>query len=207
MLKDRKKLIFGVIMLVIVVGLIITATKGLKYDLVYAKNESMYINMKSEVSAYEIKSIMKEIFGKEKIYVQESKLTDNVIAITAKKISDEKQNEIIEKLSQKYEVEINKEHDTDITKNSKIRGRDIVMPYMYSIVVSAVAILVCIAIKHRKKGALKRTGYTLLMIVLAQALYLSILAIVRIPVNTLTMPISLLIFATTPIITETKFKK
>jgi len=88
-----------------------------------------------------------------------------------------------------------------------IRGRDIVIPYVFNIVFATIIILAYAAIRYRKIGPLKVVGTVFGLLVLAQALFLSTLAITRLPINRATMPIVLTIFLATAVISMVRMER
>ena len=75
--------------------------------------------------------------------------------------------------------------------------RDLVKPYVTSFAISTVLILVYIAIRYRKLGFVKTMLKSLLIIVIAQAILFSVIAITRIPVGRLTIPMVLIVYVCT----------
>ena len=96
-----KKVIYGILACVIVVGIIITATIGLNVDIVYSKNVEIdaYIGKTADIK--DIKQIAKEVFGGEKMIVQKIELFDDMFSITMKDKSDEELNEKVEQFVSK----------------------------------------------------------------------------------------------------------
>lgn len=197
-LKNKKILIpIIAIILIIAIGMTITITKGLNYDLMYSKNARLSIYMEAEFSNGDIKQIVKEVLGDEKIYIQKSGSSDNIISITAKEISDEQVESIIQKINEKYQTEIDKENYTKVIQNGNTRGRDIIMPYTTQIMIGLMVVVCYLCIMYRKVGVLKALCIPTVLLIITQLLYLSLLAIIRIPINILTMPISLLVLLVT----------
>ncbi len=72
---------------------------------------------------------------------------------------------------------------------------------------SILIILIYIAVRYMNLGVLKTLGQTILALVLTQAVLLSVIAITRIPVGRLTMPIVVAVYLLTLIGLTTKFEK
>ena len=74
-------------------------------------------------------------------------------------------------------------------------------------IIATAIILVYMAIRYRKLGVFKTIGMTALISVVAQAVLLSVIAITRIPVGRLTIPMVIAIYLLTLIGLTTKFEK
>ena len=78
-----------------------------------------------------------------------------------------------------------------------MRIRDLVKPYITSFAISTVLILAYIAIRYRKLGFVKTMLKSLLIIVVGQVVLFSLIAITRIPVGRLTIPMVLVVYVCT----------
>lgn len=192
-----KKVIYGILACVIVVGIIITATIGLNVDIVYSKNVEIdaYIGKTADIK--DIKQIAKEVFGGEKMIVQKIELFDDMFSITMKDKSDEELNEKVEqfvsKLNEKYSTELKADNDITIVHNPKIRLSSIIKPYILPIAISTVIILVFAGIRYRKLGILKIVISYLGYLLFVEGVYFGLLAITRFPINRFVIPIGLAI--------------
>ena len=192
-----KKVIYGILACVIVVGIISTATIGLNVDIVYSKNVEIdaYIGKTADIK--DIKQIAKEVFGGEKMIVQKIELFDDMFSITMKDKSDEELNEKVEqfvsKLNEKYSTELKADNDITIVHNPKIRLSSIIKPYILPIAISTVIILVFAGIRYRKLGILKIVISYLGYLLFVEGTYFGLLAITRFPINRFVIPIGLAI--------------
>ena len=192
-----KKVIYGILACVIVVGIIITATIGLNVDIVYSKNVEIdaYIGKTADIK--DIKQIAKEVFGGEKMIVQRIELFDDMFSITMKDKSDEELNEKVEqfvsKLNEKYSTELKADNDITIVHNPKIRLSSIIKPYILPIAISTLIILVFAGIRYRKLGILKIVISYLGYLLFVEGTYFGLLAITRFPINRFVIPIGLAI--------------
>ena len=89
---------------------------------------------------------------------------------------------------------ISRETGAEVTRNANVRGRSIVRPYVAGLTWTLVFIVLYAAIRYRKVGVLKASGIVLGFVFIMQGLHLSVLAIIRVPVSPLTMPIALAVF-------------
>ena len=195
-----KKLIYAILVCIIVVGAIITCTVGLKADIIYSKNTQIDIYIGKSFKERDLKQIAKEVFPNERIIVQKIELFDDMVAITIPEKSDEELKEKLEqlntKINEKYEVE-NKVEDITVSHNPKIKLFSILKPYIIPIAITIIIILIFAMIRYKKIGVLKILGTYILSVGAVEAIYLSILAITRFPINRIVVPIGLLLYITT----------
>ena len=201
MLKN-KKILPILVLLIIIVGVIVLAIKGMNYGLIYGNNTTIKMNLGKQV---EVEDIAKEIFEKEYNVKLVNNNKENVL-ITAKSVSEEQISTLISKINEKYELSISNE-DLEITNNSKMNGKDIIRPYLAPAIITSIIVVLYFTIRYKKLGVLKTLITTLLIIMGTQMVYLSIYAITRIPVNELAMPISMLILVLSFIVLAEIFDK
>ena len=201
MLKN-KKILPILVLVIIIVGVIMLAIKGMNYGLIYGNNTTIKMNLKLEKEA---EDIIKEVFGKHYSIKTDNNTEENII-ITVKTASEEQINTFITKINEKYDLSIANE-DLEIMNNPKINGKDIIRPYVAPTVITSIIVVLYFTIRYKKLGILKTLITTLLTILGTQMVYLSIYAIVRIPVNELAMPISMLILILSFIILAEIFEK
>lgn len=192
-----KKIIYGILILTIIVGATLIAIIGLNLSIEYNENTKIYVYIGKKFENKEIKQIASEVFKTNKITVRKVEVYEDMACITIKKQNDENLNEKIEelntKINEKYELE-NKTEDI-VTKNEpKIKVYTIVKPYVWPVIISSVIIIICSTIIFRKIGIIKTIITYVLSILGSQALYMSIIAIIRIPVDKYTMPIALIVY-------------
>ena len=140
------------------------------------------------------------------VIIQKVEVFEDTVSITAKEITDEQKQNIISKVNEKYGTNLSAD-STEIESISNTRGRDLVKPYIFGFVMSILIILIYIAVRYMNLGVLKTLGQTILTLVLTQAVLLSVIAITRIPVGRLTMPIVVAVYLLTLIGLTTKFEK
>lgn len=213
-LKNPKKIFFYlVIALIIIAGIIMIAVKGFNVELRYKANQKIELSIGETVDISKIQEKADEVFSKGKSIVQSVEIFKDSVQITAENISEEQKNELVEKVNELYPQEategekttklLNAESITiDSTENARLR--DILKPYVIPTIVVTIIILAYYAILYRKLGVIKVILRSLLTIVLAQAVLLSILAITRFPMGRLTTHLILLVYVTSLIYTSGK---
>ena len=205
-MTKKQKVLSIIIAVIIIAGAIVTGVMGLNYDLRYqeTKRIELYISKNFEIA--DIKAITDEVMGKSPVIIQKVEVYEDSVSITAKDITDEQKQSIIEKINEKYETELSAD-STQIETIPHTRGRDIAKPYITPFIISTVIILVYVAIRYRKIGVLKTLLKTIVTSVVAQAVLLSIIAIARIPVGRLTIPMIVTVYMLTLVGLTTNFEK
>lgn len=193
-----KKVIYAILICLIIAGIVIIATVGLKADIIYSKNVELDIYLGKSFEIKDIQSIVNEVFPKERAIIQEIELFEDTVSITLEDNRTEEElnskiEELNKKINEKYELE-NEVKDITITHNPKIKLSSILMPYVYSLGISLVIILIYVGIRYRKLGIVKTLITYLLAIGATEMLLLSVIAITRFPINRLVIPVGLLLF-------------
>ena len=202
-----KKLIYAILACIIIAGVVITLTIGLKVDLIYSKNAEIDIYVEKVVNIEEIRAIAKEVFPNEKVMVNQIELFEDIVAITVTDRADENLKDQIEqlktKINEKYGSDI-ETADITIIHNPKVKLSSIIKPYIAPIAISAVIILVYVIVRYRKLGIIKTALSDLLYTGAVQAVFFGVLAISRFPINRFVVPVVLMLYIIT--ITALSFK-
>ena len=127
-ISKKSKIIFSILLVIIVVGIIITAVTGLNFDLKYRKAKKIEIYLEKEFEIQDIKAITDETIGTD-VVIQKVELYKDMIKITAPDITDEQKQNVITKLNEKYGTEL-KAENIEIEDAPQMRGRDIIKPYI-----------------------------------------------------------------------------
>lgn len=192
----KKKIFYAILICIIVAGAIIIGTMGLKADIIYSKNVRIDMYLGKEYNHNEVEQIAKEIFNTNRVIVQQIEYFGDMFSlIISQDVEniDEKAEEFAAKINETYELS---EEDTNIQViyQPKIKLSSILIPYLLPIAISMAIILIYVIIRFRKIGILKTLGLYILTVLVSEAVYLSILAIFRIPINRLVTPIGLAIY-------------
>lgn len=192
-ISKKIKIVISLIAIVIIAGIVVILTMGLNFDLRYqeAKNIQLYVGKDFEVS--DIKQITDEVLSNQTVIIQKVEVYEDTVSILAKEITDEQKNNIINKVNEKYETELSAE-SIEITTIPHTRGRNIVKPYIGPFVIVTAIILVYMAVRYYKMGMIKTILKTAIFLVIAQTILLSMIAIARIPIGRLTIPMVLAVY-------------
>ena len=206
MKQKSTKIIIVLIAIILIAGIVMTFTKGLKFNLNYANSKKIEINIGKEFEEKDIKEITNEVFEKQPVLIQAIEVYKDAVSITTTDITEEQKNNLITKINEKYDKEISAD-DVTIEENANIRGRDIIKPYIIPSAITTVIVLAYLAIRYYKINSLKVIAKSIITIAIAQLLLLSIIAITRMPIGIWTMPTVLVIFIISVYMITTKFDK
>lgn len=206
MKQKSAKIIIALIAIILIAGTIMLCTKGLVFGLNYEDSKKVEINLGKQFEEKDIKEITNDVFGKQPVLIQAIEVYKDAVSITTTEISDEQKANLITKLNEKYGTDISTD-DITIEANAHIRGRDIVKPYIVSFAIATVIVLVYLSIRYYKLNSLKVLAKSIGIMLWAQLILLAIIAIARIPIGVLTMPVVLLIYVLSTYICTTKFDK
>lgn len=192
----KNKILAGVAV-IILIGIIIIAAVGFNLDTNYKEYKLIEIKIGKEFNISDIESITNEVFSKKKVEIQKVGDFEEtvVIKLADSDISDEQKNTLNTKINEKFGIE-NSVDDITVNVVPKIKVFDLIKPYIVPIAIITVVVLIYMAIRFRKIGAVKVVVQTVGMTVMAELLYFAIIAITRHQINELVMPVALVIYVT-----------
>lgn len=191
--------------LIIAIGIIMIFVKGFNFDLRYQDAKRVEFNLGKEFDSSEMKALAEEALGQE-VVIQKVEVYEDAVSILTKDISDEQKESLVSKVNEKYGTEITTD-ETEVITVPHTRLRDWVKPYVLPFTIATIVILVYIAIRYFNLNSLKVIGKTIATVVLAQALLFSVIAITRIQIGRLTMPMVLTVYMLSLAYSTTKFEK
>lgn len=192
----KKKVLGAVIGIILIVGSIIVATKGFNHGLEYQANEKVELYVGKVVEQKDIEQIAKKAFAGQKSVVQIVEVFSDMASVTVSQSNDDQIEKFVSLINEKYGTSFTKDN-VEVLKGSAIRLKDISKPYLLPVALAAVILTLYLAIRYHKLGFWKVCGKTIGILVLVEALLASVYAIVRLPINELTMPICMSAFVIT----------
>ena len=205
-MTKKSKIVIGIIALVIIVGIIVTLTVGLNFDLRYQDSKRIELYLETDFNISDIKQITNEVMPGEQVIIQKVEVYEDTVSITAKDITDEQKQSIIDKANEKYGTELSAD-SVEVESVPNTRGRDIIKPYITPFAIATLIILVYMAIRYRKLGVVKTLLKTIIILVVAQATLLSVMAITRIPIGFITIPLVITVYLLTLVGLTSYFEK
>lgn len=208
-MENKKKVILILIPMVtiIVAGIVMICLKGFNYSLLYSNTQRLNIYMDKEFNVEDIKTITNEVFGDKQVKVQKANQFGTVASIVASEITEEQQNSLMEKINTKYEITLDKETDIALMNIPQARAWDLVKIYVSPLLTITLISITYMALRFRKNGIIKSLVEPVVSLVLIMALYVSVVAIVRIPVNEFFVILGILIYISTIICNAMRLSK
>lgn len=202
-MKIFKKILIILAVIIAIAGIAMIAVKGFNYGILYSNTQRLNIYFENNFEIKDVEQIAKEILGNN-IIVRKGNLFGTVASITATEITDEQKENLITKLNEKYEIEIDKEKDVVTMNVPQTNMYDIISSYITPSIIIFILVLVYSAIRFKKQGIVKSLVIPMLSTILVLAVYVGIYAIARIPVNDLFMVFAMLLFIATLIFNTMK---
>ena len=204
--KMKNKLLYILIAIVIIAGIVVGYTAKFKFSLEYDDSIRVEMYIGKDYTKADVEAIAKEAFGTKEVLIQKIEFFNDSVAITVRESNDEKLNNLVAKVNEKYGTTLAKE-DLTVVDVPHYRGRDIMSNYIVPIAISAVLIIVYSIIRFRKIELAKVVAKLLIWPIIVEALYLSILAIARIPISYYTLPLGIMLAVITLTIITYKNEK
>lgn len=202
----KKKIIYAIIALVIVAGSICAYTMKFRFNILYEDSIRLDINIGKQGNVSEVKEIAKEVFTGQEIAVQEVEIFQDMFSITVREVNDDQKNQLIQKINEKYGTELEVSSIAEVVL-PHYRARDLFQRYILPILIVAFLILIYVGIRYQKLGIFKIVGKTLMIPLIVELVYLSILAIGRIPISFYTLPLGITIAIITLTILMCEYEK
>lgn len=195
-----KKIIYAILICIIIAGIVVIASIGLKADIIYSKNVELDVYVGETFERKDIENIVNEVFPNERVIINEVEMFGDMFSVTLAdtRTEDElnsKVEQLVTKVNEKYETEL-ETSDIEIRHNPKAKLSSIILPYAVTIGTSMLLILVYVGIRYRKLGVVRTILTYIVSILAVEMIYLSILAIVRYPINRIVIPIGLVLLVT-----------
>ncbi|MEE0865432.1 MAG: hypothetical protein U0L98_01320 [Clostridia bacterium] len=195
-LTKKTKVICLVLVVVIIAGIVVIATAGFNVELSMQKNNRVELYLEKDFEISDIKNIANEVFQNKQTVIQKVEVFGDTVSITTNEITDEQKQQLVEKVNGKYSLELTSD-SIEIEKIPNERLRDLINPYIFAFSLATGLILVYMMLKYKKLGMLNILIKTLCTIVIAQVTLFSVIAITRIPVGRLTIPMVIVVYLVT----------
>ena len=155
----------------------------------YNINQKITISIgKEDYNVDDIKAIANEVFAKEDTKVEKSSDDAKYVEIESSLITKDELENLNSKINEKYQLtnevsSIKVSQVMSVTDIPRVRLVDMAKQYVVYTGISAVLTLVYFAIRFNKLGIAKTVVESIIVTVLAEALYMAIIAITRYPID------------------------
>lgn len=195
-----KKIIYAILICIIIAGIVVIASVGLKADIIYSKNVELDVYVGKTFERKDIENIVNEVFPNERVIINEIEMFGDMFSVTLADTWTEdelnsKVEELVTKVNDKYDTDLEND-DIAIRHNPKAKLSSIILPYAVTIGISMAIILIYVGIRYRKLGVVRTILTYIVSILAVEMVYLSILAIIRYPINRIVIPIGLVLLVT-----------
>ena len=205
MKEHKNKIIVSIIAIIILVGIIIVSTVGFKVNLKYHANKKIEINMSKKFELDDIKKIASDVLD-EKVIAQKVEIYEDAVKIVAEEINEEEKNEIVNKINENYELNI-ESNEIKVEEVANARIRDLVKPYSTPIIVLTLVILIYMVLRYYRLNSFMVFYKTILNAMVGQAITFSLFAIFRIEIGFLTVPIAIVTYILSMMYSAKKFEE
>lgn len=206
MKQKSTKILVILIALILIVGAIMIGVKGLAFELKYQNGKQVEIDLGKEFDIKDMQAITNEVFGKQTVLIEQIEVYKDAANIITTDITEEQKADLVTKINEKYGTELKAEEVT-IEENTHFRGREILKPYLTPFIITAVIVLAYLAIRYYKLNSLKVIAKAIGIMALAQIILFAIITVTRMPIDVVTMPIVLTLYAISTYVCTTKFDK
>ena len=190
--KMKNKILYILIAIIIIAGIAVGCTAKFKFSLAYDDSNRIEVYIGKDYTKSDVESIAKDVFGTNDVLIQKIEFFNDSVAITVRESNDDQLNNLVTKINEKYGTSLTKD-DLTVVEIPHYRGRDLMANYIWPIAISAALIIVYEAIRFRKIGVLKVVAKLIIWPIVIEALYLSVLAITRIPISYYTLPLGIIL--------------
>ena len=202
-MSKKSKIISIILVIIFIIAIVLTGIRGLNVDLNYSEGISILFNLDQQFNTKDIEKLAREIWPDGQIIVQKVEVYDETALIKVSSVSDEQLTNLVSKINEKYGLEL-EQSDFTIQYNSNVQIRDIVKPYIVPMLITTALIVLYYSIRFR---GVKEILDLLIKLIFAEGILYSIYAIARLPIDVLTMPIGMLVFAGVTIYVTIKHEK
>ncbi len=190
-MSKKGKIISIILIIIFIIAIVLTGIRGLNVDLNYAEGVSVLFDINDQFNTKDIENIAREVWPDGQIIVQKVEVYDETALIKVSSVNDEQLQSLADKINEKYGLEL-QISDLTVQYNSNVQIRDIVAPYVVPMLIATALIVVYYSIRFR---GVREILDLLIKLIFAEGILYSIYAITRLPIDVLTMPIGMIIFA------------
>ena len=111
--KMKNKLLYILIAIVIIAGIVVGYTAKFKFSLAYDDSIRVEMYIGKDYTKADVEAIAKEAFGTKEVLIQKIEFFNDSVAITVRESNDEKLNNLVAKVNEKYGTTLAKEELVD----------------------------------------------------------------------------------------------
>lgn len=204
-MRNINKILVILVAILLVIGMFLIATRGFNYSIEYKGVTELKFMLGQVLDMNEVESIAKEALNNKEMKIQKIDYFNDSINISVVDPTDEEIQALIDKFNSRY-GQNNTMESISIIKTADTSLYEIAKHYIVPVIIAVILVAIYMGIRFRKQGILKVTLLPIVMSAVVEALYLSALAILQIPVSIWTMPIALVLLLITLTIYAYRFE-
>ena len=189
---NKRLLICFFAIVIIAIGAVVANTQGFNKGFEYGECTRILVYMNSVSNLNDIKQIVDDVVETKYDVAYTDEFSDTV-SIRIQDISEEKIDELKNKLIEKYNFKDDDEFMV-VLNTPSVRTYDLIKEYFLPVGLSFVLVLVYLFFANRKLGAVEALFIPAVSIVIINALYVSVIAICRISINSITVPFGVIVY-------------
>ena len=205
-ISKKTRILALFIVIVVTVGIIVAFTIGFNFDLRYQEAKKIQLYLKKDFEISDIERITKEALPNQKVILQKVEVFEDTVSIVAKDITEEQKENIINKINEKYNLEI-KNDEIAINNIPHTRGRDILKPYILPFMIATIIVLIYLVVRYYKLSVKRILLEAVITFSLVQIILFSSMAIIGIPIGRLTIPLVLMAYLLSMLVITNKFER
>ena len=179
-----------------------------KYNIV----QNVYVLIGDSYAAEDVQAIAKEVFGKEDVKVEKESEDEKYAQIEADLLTEKDIEILNDKLNEKFAISNSADSivGSNIIKTNnipRVKLADMAMQYLLFTVIATVLVYAYYLIRYRKLGFKDVIQDSITVLAFAEALYMAIIGIVRIPINKLVFMVAFAIYIAVLTYLNVKYEK
>ncbi len=190
----KKKILYGIITVIILLGIIMYFIHGFNTGTKFGGYTKLSLYLESGINLDEIKPIVSESFNGKNATYQDVEYFGEVVLITLPSVTSEEINSFIAKINEKYSLEYTADNLNILTMPGQ-GLYEILNPYIIPLLILLIISMGYFGIRYRALGIAKMMIKPLIVIVVLIAVVMSIYLIGNFPLDTGSIPISLIALA------------
>lgn len=152
--------------------------------------QKIYVPIKDEYNVEDVQAAVKEALGKDDVKVEKEEESPKYASIEVNLLTEKDVEKINEKINEKLEISnqssaINASNVITSVRVPRVRLIDMAKQYILFTGIATLIVIVYFAIRFKKIGIKDVIQDSITVLVFAELLYMSVIAIVRFPVNKL----------------------
>ena len=195
-MKNIKRILAILVVIILISGAFVVANKGFNYGMEYREYTELKFMLGQVLDMNEVQGIVNDVFKDKEVVVEKINYFNDAVNISVVDPSDEEIQTLIDKFNERYEQNQDKE-SVSIVKTEDISFYEIAKPYIFPSVIALLAVAVFMAIRYRKNGIVKMFLQPVVAVILVEALYFALKAILQFPIVIWTMPFALILLVLT----------